>query len=172
MTGLALYIVHNNMEQLNIKLSDEEIMQLSKHKFKALVTTAVEEAAIKYLNEKAVSHSKSGVLIKPRLTREKYFEDQRFKRSEVELLFALRTRTVRDIKANFPTQYGSNLTCELCHVTACCQEHLLSCIKLKQHVKIPSDVCYADIFDNTDKQLIIIRIFKKLLRTREILLGR
>ena len=64
------------------------------------------------------------------------------------------------------------MTCELCHVTACCQEHLLSCIKLKQHVSIPSDVCYADIFDNTDKQLIIIRIFKKLLRTREILLGR
>ena len=46
------------------------------------------------------------------------------KRSEIELLFALRTRTVRDIKANFPTQYGSILTCELCQVAVCCQKHL------------------------------------------------
>ena len=52
------------------------------------------------------------------------------KRSEIELLFALRTRTVRDIKANFPTQYGSSLTCELCQVAVYCQENLLSCIRL------------------------------------------
>ena len=146
-------------------------MELSKDKFKAIVTTAVEGAAIQYLNEKAVGHSKSGDLIKPRLVKEKYFEDQRFKRSQVELLFALRTRTVRDIKANFPSQYGSSFTCNLCQVAVCCQEHLLSCVKLKQYVDIPSDVSYSDIFDNTDKQLRIIRIFTKLLRTREILLG-
>ena len=52
------------------------------------------------------------------------------KRSEIELLFALCTRTVRDIKANFPTQYGSSLTCELCQVAVYCQENLLSCIRL------------------------------------------
>ena len=99
------------------------------------------------------------------------FEDQRFSRSEVELLFALRTRTVRDIKANFPTQYGSNFTCDLCEVAVCCQEHLLSCVRLKANVNIPSGVCYSDLFRNTDKQLNIVRIFKKLLRTRELLLG-
>ena len=164
-------LVHKDMNYLNINLSDQKIMQLSKDRFKSLVTAAVEEAAIQYLNDKAVSHSKSSDLIKPSLLREKYLEDKRFKRSEVELLFALRTRTVREIKANFPTQYGSNLACELCQVAICCQEHILSCVRLKQHVDIPSDICYSDIFENTDKQLRITRVFAKLLRTREILLG-
>ena len=139
-------LVHKDMNNLNINLSDQKIMQLSKDRFKSLVTAAVEEAAIQYLNDKAVSHSKSSYLIKPSLLREKYLEDKRFKRSEVELLFALRTRTVREIKANFPTQYGSNLACELCQVAICCQEHILSCVRLKQHVDIPSDICYSDIF--------------------------
>ena len=159
------------MEDLKININDNIIMQMNREKFKAIVSSAVEDSAIKYLNRIAASHSKSEDLIKTRLIKEQYFEDQRFSRSEVELLFALRTRTVRDIKANFPTQYGSNFTCDLCEVAVCCQEHLLSCVRLKANVDIPSGVCYSDLFRNTDKQLNIVRIFKKLLRTRELLLG-
>ena len=159
------------MEDLKINIDDIKIMKMSKDNFKAIVNSAVESSAIQYLNKMAASHSKSKDLIKTRLEKEQYFEDQRFSRSEVELLFALRTRTVRGMKANFPTQYGSNFTCDLCDIAVCCQEHLLSCVKLKTHVNIPSDACYSDLFRDTDKQLNIVRIFKKLLRTRELLLG-
>ena len=164
-------LVRNTMKDLKIDMDDDMIMQMNKDKFKAIVSCAVEESAIQYLNRIAASHSKSEDLINTRLIKEQYFEDQRFSRSEVELLFALRTRTVRDIKANFPSQYGRNLTCDLCEVAVCCQEHLLSCVRLQAHVNIPGDACYSDLFRNTDKQLNIVRIFKKLLRTRELLLG-
>ena len=161
------------MEDLNINISDDKIIQMSKDKFKDIVSYAIENSAIQYLNRKAASHSKSEDLIKSRLIKEQYFEDQRFSRSEVELLFALRTKTVRGIKANFPTQYGNNdIICNLCEVAVCCQEHLLSCVKLKPHVFVPADASYSDLFRNTDKQLGIVRIFKKLLRTRELLLER
>ena len=160
-------------ENLKIDISDDKIMQMSKDKFRAIVCNAIENSAIQYLNRKAASHSKSEDLIKPRLNKEQYFEDQRFSRSEVELLFALRTKTVRGIKANFTSQYGNNnIACDLCDVAVCCQEHLLSCVKLKTHVDIPGDACYSDLYRNTDRQLEIVRIFKKLLRTRELLLER
>ena len=163
-------IVQENMRDLEIKLSDEEISEMSKQKFKTIVTTAVEKAAINFLNRKASTHSKSENLIKTRLKREEYFEDKRFTKSETELLFAFRTRTVRGIKANFPSQYGRKFSCELCQIAVCCQEHLLSCGILQKHINIPNDVSYSDLFGNTDKQLKLIRVLKVLLRKREILL--
>ena len=50
-----------------------------------------------------------------------------------------------------------------------CQEHLLSCVKLRQHVDIPRDAHYSDLFKETEKQLKIVKLLKQLLQTREIL---
>ena len=77
---------------------------------------------------------------------------------------------VRGIKENFPSQYGKSFACDLCQIAVCRQEHLLSCVTLKQHIDIPDDVSYSDLFRTTDKQLKVIRIMKALLRKREILL--
>ena len=38
-----------------------------------------------------------------------------------------------------------------------------------QKVEIPEEVEYQDIFKSVDKQLMIVKIFKQLLRAREIL---
>ena len=100
---------------------------------------------------------------------ENYFRDARFSKSEIELLLALRTKMVKDIKKNFPSQCSENLTCDLCQLHICCQEHLLSCVELKKQVKIPDDIQYSDIFGSTDKQLRIVRVIKQLLHVREIL---
>ena len=163
-------LVQKSLDELKIGLSGDQIMKVSKDSFKALVSRAVENCAIKYLNRRAASPSKSENLIKASLEKEEYFEDHRFSRSEVELLFALRTRTVQEIKVSFPTQYGNCLTCDLCQVAVCNLEHLLSCVRLKAHVNIPENVCYTHLFSNTDEQLRVVRIFKKLLRTRDRLL--
>ena len=76
---------------------------------------------------------------------------------------------ILDIKRNFPTQYNYNIVCDLRQVQVDCQEHLLSCGELTRHVNVPTEVKYTDIFSNTDKQLKIVKIFKQLLRTREVL---
>jgi hypothetical protein len=162
-------LVQDNKTELMINKSDEEISQISKDRFRSIVNKAVDKKAINYLNMIALGHSKSEDLVKDKLVREGYFEDQRFSKSEIELLFALRTRMVNDIKTNFSSQHNNNFTCDLCQVAIDCQEHLLSCVKLKQHVKVPREIEYSDLFRNTDKQLRIVKIFKQLLRAREIL---
>ena len=162
-------MVQQNRKDLKIILSDEEISRLSEEKFKSIVKRAVETETLDYLNNIAGGHSKSEDLVKPKLTREKYFEDTKFSKSEVELLFSFRTRMVCDIKANFPSQHKNNLVCDLCQVAIDCQEHLLSCSKLRQYHDIPKDVQYADLFKETEKQLKIVKLFKHLLRARELL---
>ena len=142
---------------------------MSQVQFRVLVIKSVENKAMDYLNTIELSHSKSKPLIKQIFFREKYFLDERFSKSEIELILALRTRMISDVKNNFSTRYGNNLACDLCHVQICSQEHLLNCTELGKHVEVPKYIEYSDIFKSTDKQLKIVKVFKKLLRVREML---
>ena len=164
-------IVKENRSKLGILLTDEQISIMSKEKYKSIVDKAVKSAALEYLNKLAAKSdsSKSRMLAKSKLIRENYLDDKRFSRSEIELLFALRTNMVPGIKKNFSSQYGNDISCDLCSNHVDSQENLLSCVKLTSQVSIPCDVTYADIYKNTDKQLRIVKIIKKLLRARELL---
>ena len=59
----------------------------------------------------------------------------------------MRTKMTPGINKNFSPQHGENIFCELCKVHVDCQEHLLRCVELSNHVAIPSDVEYSDIFN-------------------------
>ena len=50
-------------EKYNIKLTDDEISALSRNKFKSLVEKNVNLVALKFLMEKAASHSKSSQIL-------------------------------------------------------------------------------------------------------------
>ena len=73
---------------------------MSKHRFKALVNREVNLKALNHLNQLAESHTKSTGLIKNQISCEKYLTDSRFSPQLSQLLFALRTCTVKNIKAN------------------------------------------------------------------------
>ena len=90
-------------------------------------------------------------------------------KSDIELVFALKSRMI-NVKKNFSSQFKDDVACDFCKVHVDCQEHLLQCHELTKHVFIPLDVKYEDLFKNSDKQLRIVKIFKKLLRKREILI--
>ena len=53
-----------------------------------------------------------------------------------------------------------------------CQEHLLECQELRKYVDIPDDIRYDDLFKEPEKQLKIVKVYKKLLRKREVLLSK
>lgn len=163
-------LVEKDKSDFEIDLTDEEISKMKESKFKNIVNTAAIKMALSNLNTTADGHSKSRILIKSKLEREKYFDDQRFSRSDVELLFKLRTRMV-DVKNNFSNKYGTDIACKLCKVQVECQEHLLKCEVLKTKVDVPSHVVYEDIFNHVDKQLEAVKILKQLLREREIILN-
>ena len=163
-------MIENEKKEFEIDYSDEEISRMKESKYKSIVTAAIASKAIEHLNKIADSHSKSKILVKGKLEREKYLEDKRFTRSEAELLFSLRTRMV-DLKRNFSNKYGDDIACRTCHVQVECQEHILKCERLRERIDVPKDVTYEDLFKDVDKQLEITKLFKKLLREREILMN-
>ena len=163
-------LVEKDKKDLDIILSNEEIRNMKECKFKGIVERAIKAKALDYLNNIASGHSKTKKMVKTNLDREKYLEDPRFTRSDVELLFCLRTRMV-EVKGNFPNKYGDDIGCKLCKVQVETQEHLLNCEEIKKDVDIPLNVAYEDIFRNSDKQLEIVKAYKSILRQREIILS-
>ena len=77
-------IVAKDKLDMDIEFTDEEISEMKESKFKTIVNKAVSLKALQSLNTTADSHSKSKILVKSELAREKYFDDKRFSRSEVE----------------------------------------------------------------------------------------
>ena len=45
-----------------------------------------------------------------------YFNDRRFSKGDVQILFCLKTK-MTNCKANFKSQFGSDLTCRICKET-------------------------------------------------------
>ena len=163
-------LVEQDKEDFGIDISDDEISKMKESKFKSLVNKSVIQKSLDHLNTVADGHSKSKNLVKPKMVREPYFDDSRFSRSDIELLFSLRTRML-DLKGNFSNKYGLDIACRVCKVQIECQEHILKCEVLKKNVDVPSQVVYEDIFRNVDKQLEVVKAFRILLREREIFMN-
>ena len=88
----------------------------------------------------------------------------------MELIFALKTRMI-NLKKNFPSANKDDIACSICKVQVECQEHLMQCVELKKSINIPADVKYEDLYKTTDKQLKLVKVYKQLLRKRELILN-
>ena len=75
------------------------------------------------------------------------------------------------MKNNFTNKYGTDIGCKLCKVQVESQQHLLKCDILATKVNIPDEIAYEDIFKGVEKQLLVVKVYKKLLREREMILN-
>ena len=73
------------------------------------------------------------------------------------------------VKANFKHLYGDDLTFRTCQKDWSFENenHLLKCEKLKNEA---SDVVFEDCFKNLEHQIKAIKVFKVILRKRDLLL--
>ena len=109
-----------------------------------------------------------------------YLTSPIFSNNETQLLFALRTRTVAGIKANFPNMNTDDQDCPLnCwrqgeQPQKDTQQHLLLCSKLNSQLETNEMSCgnvlYEHVFGNTLQQKEATVLIKKLLNIREDLM--
>ena len=91
---------------------------------------------------------------------------------DIQLLFALRTKTVRGIRSDFGKMY-TNDQCPLCELQPHKDtlEELITCPSLKHIIRNGAE--YQDIFSNSvDKQVQAMKQFKTLIKEREIQLDK
>ena len=79
---------------------------MSKSDFEILVKRAVRKAAFEHLSQIQQGHSKYKAVRHNDLRMQPYMIDQTMNPDDISLLFALRTKTVRNIRSVFGNMYG------------------------------------------------------------------
>ena len=154
--------IEDDLRMCDISLSEAEITNMKRAKFKSIVDKCIKEAIKKHLKSLKDSHSKSKSLDET-LVSQQYLQSSELSLQEKQLLFKFRTYTY-DCKANFRNQHQSDIKCKNCGSDDT-QEHLLNC-------SISNDIdClgvqHSDIFGNTKKQITITKILMKIDRLRK-----
>ena len=103
--GDFVKLVQNDLETIGLRISESEMRQTTKLRFKKMVKEHVQKAAYKYLISLQKSHSKMKNLKYEKFEISKYLCSPLFNRDSRYLLLALRTRTVRGIRCDFPGLY-------------------------------------------------------------------
>ena len=154
-------------KKYEISESDDEIAIMTKQKFKSIVEEKIGKAALKYLQELKKKHSKSRNIPSDKIEVKQYFSDRRFSKEEVQLLFTLRTKLL-DVKQNFKSQF-KNLQCRICEDKNSIEDedHILKCVKFNDN---EDNISFSDVYGNADDQLKAVKIFKKIMRRRQVYL--
>ena len=154
----------NDLDKCGITLTMAEISTLKKSTFRKLVNKQLREVAREYLLNMKDKHSKLNK-ISDKYSFESYLSSTNISTEEKQTLFKFRTRMV-EVKSNFKTQYGQNLTCLFCPEEET-QSHLLSCKDITKDLDI-SEVDYDDIYKDIARQEKAAKALNKILKQRNL----
>jgi hypothetical protein len=146
-------------EQFGIQISDEEVSKISEEKFKSFVKQKSVEFTVQYLEKLKKKNSKSHNLDVTDMNISPYLIDERFSKSERELLFRLRSQTIQ-VKVKFSNAYFNNdMMCDLCKLFPCTQSHILQCPELSPMFMVATKLNISDgwIYGTVEQQLVYIK---------------
>ena len=168
-------LIEEDKEMLGLNVSDIEIGSMNKAKFKKMVKSHVNQAAFCYLKSLKEGHSKMEKLNYSKFEKASYLNSPMFNTESIQLLLALRTRTVRGIKNDFRGMY-TDIQCPLKCGEDDTLQHILQCSILKsQHTSSDmshTDIEYKDVFSSDIiKQKQVTELYQQLLNIRTNLLN-
>jgi len=163
---------------INEFFDETKITMMSKYEYKRFIKQRVKEAVFKNLLTKKDAHTKISDIKYTEFSKLGYINSTLFTNSEVSLLLALRTHTVKGIKRNTPSLYRASMGCPLqCQEPEVQdrQEHLQLCPVLLAHLSSEDEetarrVPYSHIYGSVLEQKEAVIILSTLLDTRERLL--
>ena len=162
--------VLKNMTTLGIT---EDHLTESTGKLEERLKKNMQEAAYKFLIEKARSHSKVRHECYQSCEGAAHYFDQRFTPEKTNLLFRFSTRTVL-VKSNFENNFqNTNTLCPLCGLFNDNQEHLFECTKIREEYNQDITHNHEDVFStNIDTLLEVAQMLLELVKIRDNLLSK
>ena len=175
--GDFIKLIEEDCKKIGIPFETEFVENSSPEFYKKFIKSKVKEAAFQYLTKLQKTHSKVKDIKFEKLEIQKYLTSPVFSNCETKLLFALRSRTLEGIRANFPNMYKENLNCPLnCwsqdeQIQKDTQQHILVCPTISSKFKSAETsfgaIRYEDIFSDVHKQKEVTALIGQLLDVRE-----
>ena len=91
-------IVKNDMSAIGLNISEQEISQMKKQKFKDIIKSLARDSALQYLKALKQTHTKLDGITYKNFELQSYLSSPLFNNESRNLLFRLRTRTVNGIR--------------------------------------------------------------------------
>ena len=163
-------LVSEDFDKMGLNMSDELIAQIPEAEYKKLIKSKVNETAFKELENLKEGHSKvrDNVYLDFKHI-QPYLRNKNITNRQSSILFSLRSKTIRGIKANFPKLYSSIL-CPLCETHKDTQENLLLCKVLQNILPLNTHIEYGHMRGSNEQQTMFIQVYEKYLTIRDELL--
>jgi hypothetical protein len=176
--GDFFQLVSSDFVRFGSKLDKNSICSMTKTQHKLHIRKLAKAAAFKELSEIQAEHIKVNSILYKSLDTQEYLTSSQFSNNEAKLLFALRSHSIRGIKANFSSAHKEDIYCPLkCEATPLLddQRHLLVCKSLcrnlsTSHLEALRTIKYEDIYGPIYRQKEAVNVFWSLLSIRDKLL--
>ena len=157
--------VEQNLETLNITLSETEIKQLSINSYQRIVKTAIKKEALNYLNTLKKKHSKVLHIKHSKLEMQDYLMPSSFSAEVAKFAFQCRSRML-NVGANYKEGGKKKFpTCPVCKVTTeyDSQQHLMWCKAVNVNIVTGNRTpIYDDLFgENLEKKMQIVNFLQR-----------
>ena len=164
--GDWIEMIQNDFQDMGIPFVEEEIIKETKCEFKSKIKRILRNLMFEDLKKEQKGHSKISHICYPEFEVQEYLKTHKMNNHEVSLLFALRSRSSKHFKANFP--YFSEQMCPSCGKEVDSQEHCLKCEVTYPPSIRNNEIEYSDIFSNdVSKQAAVTQLFSSLIERRE-----
>ena len=159
-------LIENDFRKLGLVMNESDIISCTKSQYKTKVKTCLRKHMFSELKKEQREHSKINTIEYETFQTQEYLKTHLMDNHEISLLFALRSKTTRACKANFP--FNSNKNCQMCGKHEDTQEHVLECEDTYKTGITDNNIVYNDIFsDNIEKQAAVTKLYSTLLQRRE-----
>ena len=164
--GDWIEMVQQDFKELGIQFNDEEIMKETKVEFKLRIRNVLGDHMFKELKRAQQEHSKISSIIYKTFKVQDCLKTHMMNNHELALLFALRSRTSRYFKTNFP--FYTETICPHCGKEEDSQEHCMKCEVIYPKSTRNNDIEYSDIFnDDVVKQSAVTHLVASLIERGE-----
>ena len=164
--------VSEDLELLELKITDSEIENMSRYQLKQMVKKSARAAAFKYLMKMKAEKSKLDDMQYDSFQLQPYLQSPLFTAEQASLLLALRTRTVRGIRSDFGEMFPE----KGCPLPGCEEQdslqHLQDCVVLRDLVpEKEGEARYKLVFSkDLQEQKEATDLYHQLLEARQIIL--
>ena len=99
-------LVKDDFAMIGESIDEAETIACSLYAYKKRIKEKIRDAAFQYLQQKQKMHSKVRDIKYTKLKTQKYMTSPLFSDEEVALLFAMRSKCVRECRTNFSSMYN------------------------------------------------------------------
>ena len=172
-------VVKSDKEEYKIDLSDEEILQMSKNKYKKYIESQINKKSYNELTSsqkskvsRIIESMHTTMNVQGKIPIQGYLKTHKLSTEMKKLLFSLRCREY-DLKVNYKSMYENNMQCRICEEEDSIEDErhtFFECERLVDRKNLVLNHKVEHIFGELEEQISVMNHIIEITSKRDILI--